>query len=297
MTPSADRAATFEIHRPRLAALAYRMLGVRADAEDIVQEAFVRWEQRLRGDAVRAPDRYLTRLVTHLCVDELRSARRRRETYVGEWLPEPVVTGPTGDPAHRAELADSLSMAFLRLLETLSPAERAVFLLREVFQLDYPEVAEAVGVTVVNCRQIARRARDRVREGGPPRFDAPDEKRDRIVRQFERAVGEGDLDGLKASLAEDVALYADGGGKVPASGRPLHGADEVAAFVFGLRKRYGHSLAAYRRAEINGEPGLIFYKDGRPGYVWSFHVEGGRIRGIYVVGNPDKLGHVAAVPE
>lgn len=289
MRPLADHVAAFERHRPRLLGLAYRMLGLRADAEDVVQEAFVRWAA-VEGDAPRSAGAFLTRLVTNLSIDELRSARRRRETYVGPWLPEPIETGPDGDPAYRAEHADSLSMAFLRLLEQLSPPERAVFLLREVFGLGYPEVAEAVGVTVVNCRQIARRARERLRESGVPRFDTTREEQDDLLSRFALAASVGDLDGLKATLSETVAMYADGGGKVTAAGRPLHGPAEVAAFLAGLQKRYSQGLSGYRWTRINGEPGLVFEADGRPSYVWSFHIEGGRIAGIYAVGNPDKLG-------
>lgn len=283
MTDSLDK------HRDRLVALAYRMLGLRADAEDIVQEAFVRYHQA--GDTVREPGPFLTRVVTNLCIDELRSARRRRETYMGPWLPEPVETGPTVDPV---ELADSLSMAFLRLLDLLSPPERATFLLREVFGLDYDAVAEAVGVTGANARQIAHRARQRVRDGGPPRFDTTLDERDRLLDRFQQAASEGDLEGLMSMLSDDVALYADGGGKAVAAGRPLHGPAEVVRFVGGLGAKYGDGFDAFRRTYVNGEPAVVFSHEGRPTYVWTFHIEHGRIRGIYVVANPDKLGGIAA---
>lgn len=276
----------FDAHRERLFGLAYRMLGVRADAEDIVQEAFVRWHS---AGEVREPGAFLTRVVTHLCLDEMKSARRRREAYVGPWLPEPIETAP--DPAHAAELADSLSFAFLRLLDALAPPERAVFLLREVFGLDYDEVAEAVGVTLDNARQMAHRARQRVQ--GPPRFDASLEERDRLLDRFQQAAEAGDLGALVAFLAEDVALYADGGGKRLAAGRPLHGPAEVVRFVGGLLARYGEGFDALRRTHVNGEPAVVFSQGGEPTYVWTFHIGAGRIQGLYVVGNPDKLGGIA----
>lgn len=279
-----------EAHRDRLFGLAYRMLGLRADAEDIVQEALIRWHQA--RDAVREPGPFLTRVVTHLCIDELRSARRRRETYVGPWLPEPIETGPV--PSETAELADSLSIAFLRVLDLLSPPERAVFLLREVFGMDYDAVAEGLGVTVVNARQIARRARQRVQDGGPPRFDATLAERDRLLDRFQQAAAGGDLEGLVSMLSADVALYADGGGKAVAAGRPLHGPAEVVRFVGGLLSKYGDGFDALRRTHVNGEPAVVFSREDRPIYVWTFHMEGGRIRGIYVIGNPDKLSGIAA---
>lgn len=279
-------AEPFEAHRGRLTALAYRMLGSMADAKDIVQEASVRWLQADR-ESVRSPGAYLTRVVTNLCVDELRSAQRRREEYVGPWLPEPLETGAEHDPAYQAELSDSLSMAFLRLLETLAPIERAVFLLRDVFQADYGEIADAVGKTPVNCRKIASRARERVRERRP-QFDATPEERDRLMRRFEEAVRAGDLGALKETLAEDIALYSDGGGKAVAARRPLLGAGEVGRFITGIERKYAGRFER-RRTEINGEPGLVFLEDGAPRYAWSFHIENGHLQSIFVVANPDKL--------
>ena len=286
----------FERHRDRLFARAYRMLGIRADAEDIVQEAFVRWHQAHRAggaEEIRQPGAFLTRVVTHLCIDELKSARRRREAYVGPWLPEPVETSSDPGPDARTELADSLSMAFLHLLDTLSPPERAVFLLRDVFGLGYDDVAEAVGVTPVNARQIATRARRRVRSASPPRFTASLDERDRLLDRFQHASVEGDLPALIQMLADDVALYADGGGKALAAGRPLHGADEVLGFILGLQKRYSGGFDGLRRTHINGDPAVVFSLGGAPTYVWTFHIEDEQIRGISIVGNPDKLGEIS----
>lgn len=288
-----DHIKLFEMHRDRLYALAYRMLGTRSDAKDIVQEAFLRWVTA--DDDINAPGAYLTRVVTNLCIDELRSARRQREAYVGPWLPEPVETTSAGDPAYRVELADSLSMAFLRLLETLSPPERAVFLLRDVFQLGYEEVAHAVGTTPVNCRQIAHRARQRIRQEGTPRFDASELERDRLMRRFEEAVRAGDLRALKETLAEDITLYSDGGGKVVAARRPLVGVDKVSRFILGVERKIGGTLERHR-VEINGEPGLILQQAAVPRYAWSFHIERGRIQAIFVVANPDKLAGIAKRP-
>lgn len=288
-----DHIKLFEMHRDRLYALAYRMLGTRSDAKDIVQEAFLRWVTA--DDDINAPGAYLTRVVTNLCIDELRSARRQREAYVGPWLPEPVETTSAGDPAYRVELADSLSMAFLRLLETLSPPERAVFLLRDVFQLGYEEVAHAVGTTPVNCRQIAHRARQRIRQEGTPRFDASELERDRLMRRFEEAVRAGDLRALKETLAEDITLYSDGGGKVVAARRPLVGVDKVSRFILGVERKFGGTLERHR-VEINGEPGLILQQAAVPRYAWSFHIERGRIQAIFVVANPDKLAGIAKRP-
>lgn len=290
MTDLDDRVALFETYRDRLHALAYRMLGTRSDAKDLVQEAFIRWQQADVA-AVRAPGAYLTRVVTNLCVDALRSARKKREEYIGPWLPEPIETDPRSDPSYQLELADSLSMAFLRLLETLSPPERAVFLLREVFRLSYEEVAQAVDTTPGNCRQIAFRARQRIGDEGAPRFDASAEERDRLMYRFEEAIRANDLRALKETLAEDIAFYADGGGKAVAARRPLFGVEEVSRFLLGVERKYG-GFGEQRPAQINGEPGLVFLEAGVPRYAWSFHIEDGRIRNIFVVANPDKLGGI-----
>lgn len=287
MTDPSDRAEQFEAHRDRLLGLAYRMLGTWSDAKDIVQEASVRWLQADKGEDVRSAEAYLTRVVTNLCVDHLRSARSRREEYVGEWLPEPIETGAEGDPGHWAELADSLSMAFLRLLETLTPVQRAVFLLHEVFGLGYEEISETVGKTEAHCRKIAQRARTRIAEGRP-RFDASKEERDRLLRGFLKAIQDGDVDALQEVLAEDVVLHTDGGGKARATMRPIYGADRVTRFFVSVFRKAPADLRL-RKTEINGEPGFILYADDEPQSACLFHVEGALIQTIYGIRNPDKL--------
>ncbi len=288
MDTAQSRIDEFQKHRDRLFALAYRMLGLRSNTEDILQEASMQWMQ-LDGDEIRSPGRYLTRVVTNLCLDELRSARRRREEYVGAWLPEPIETGPAGSPAYQAELADSLSIAFLRLLETLSPPERAVFLLREIFRLDYDEIAETIEMSEANCRQLAHRARRRLQDGGKPRFDTSIEERDRLMSRFLQAVGGGDLEGLKETLAADITMVADGGGRAPVARRPLLGLDEIARFIHTVGRKFPQQFGNHRLTTVNGEPALIFYEEKRVSFVWSFHIEGGRIRNIFVIANPEKL--------
>lgn len=286
MNPISGRADQFEAHRERMTALAYRMLGSVDEAKDVVQEASIRWLRENRD--IRSPEAYLTRVVTNLCLDKLNSARARREEYVGPWLPEPIETGPYGNAAYQTELADSLSMAFLRMLETLTPPERAVFLLREVFRLDYDEIAVATGKTVVNCRQIAHRARKRIQEEGAPRFDVSQGEQRRLMRRFKEAVRKNDLSILKETLAEDIRLYSDGGGKAVAARRPLTGSEEVSRFILGVERKYAGGFTK-RWTEVNGEPGFLFLTEGKPHYAWSFHIERERIQSIFVVANPDKL--------
>ncbi|WP_457651570.1 RNA polymerase sigma-70 factor [Rhodocaloribacter sp.] len=278
----------FERRRDRLFGIAYRMLGSVADAEDVVQEAFLRLQ---RAGPVDAPDAYLTTIVTRLCIDHLRSARVRRETYVGPWLPEPLVRPHEASPADEAELADTLSMAFLIVLERLSPVERAVFLLHDVFGYAFDEVAPMVGKTVANCRQIAHRARRRLREGRP-RFDASPEEQARLAERFAHAVHEGDLDGLLTLLARDAVLYSDGGGKVAAALRPIHTAAHVARFLVGLSRKAPPGFRV-EAVVVNGAPGFLVTRSGVPENVFALHVEAGRIREIFVVRNPDKLRHVS----
>lgn len=277
----------FQAHRERLFALAYRMLGVKAEAEDILQDAFLKWQQAAQKP-VANPPALLTRIVTNLCIDALRSAYKKRQVYIGPWLPEPIETEPAGNPQSTLELADSLSMAFLRLLETLTPVERAVFLLREVFGSDYDEIAETVDTTPVNCRQIAHRARKRLHAETLPRFDASKSERDRLLHQFEQAIHAGDLESLKAALAEDITVYSDGGGKVHAARKAIHGITKVTKFIFGLKRKYYVGVEVIK-TYINNEPGLIFHVAGKPTSAWSLHIEDGRIKNIFAVSNPDKL--------
>src|SRR4051812_10998226 len=242
--------------RRRAFAIAYRMLGSVASAEDVVQEGMLRLHQA--GDQVESPPAYLATVVTRLSIDELRSARARRETYVGEWLPEPLVTTAEDDPAARAELADSLSVAFLVLLESLTPEQRAVFLLRDVFDYPYDRIAEIVGKREDATRQLAARARREV-EQRRPRFETEPEQEERLAASFFAATEDGDLGALEALLAADVELHGDGGGKVPALARPVQGRDRVAR-TLGAWVRAGRKFGGFtpRVTRINGAPGAIF---------------------------------------
>ena len=280
--PAAD---TFAPYRPKLFGIAYRMLGNVADAEDIVQEAFLRWSQTDQ-EAVRTPEAYLVTTVTRLCVDHLRSARVQRESYIGPWLPEPLVTG-TEDTARPAELADSLSMAFLVILEALSPIERAVFLLHEVFDYSYEEVAGVVGKNAVNCRQIARRARQRL-QARRPRFEPSLDERDHLLHRFMDACRAGSMDDLLTTLADDVTLYSDGGGHVTAARKPVHTAKKVAHFLLSILRKAPKGFAV-EATIVNGQPGFLVTRDSQPFAVWSFHILEERIQHIYVVLNPEKL--------
>jgi RNA polymerase sigma-70 factor, ECF subfamily len=268
-----------------LFAIAYRMLGSVMDAEDLVQEAYLRWEEAVETD-VRSPRAYLTTIVTRLAINQLRAARTKRETYVGPWLPEPLVTEDTPDAL---ELAESLSMAFLVLLERLAPVERAAFLLHEVFDLEYADIARVLDKTEANCRQLVARARKRV--GSPQaRFEADPAQARRLVEKFTAASFAGDLEGLVALLAEDITLWGDGGGKVPGAARkPVRGATSVARLALGVMQRIVPKETVVRPTEINGQPGFVAYVSGRPLSALIFDIRDGRIQTIYAIGNPDKL--------
>ncbi|HZY66434.1 MAG TPA: RNA polymerase sigma-70 factor [Rubrobacteraceae bacterium] len=276
----------YERHRPLLFSIAYRMLGSVADAEDVVQEAFVRWREAPERK-MQAPKRYLSTVVTRLCIDRLRSARVYREEYVGPWLPEPLLTEESLDLADVAALDESLSMAFLVLLESLTPVERAVFLLREVFGYSYEEVSDIVGKGEANCRQIARRAREAV-AARRPRFQTSQEQEVRLVGRFVEACQSGDMEGLLGLLSEEVTLYSDGGGKARAALNPIRGSDRVARFLLGILSKVPFDFSA-RTAQINGEPGILGYEGGRPTSVTTLEAAEGRIRAIRIVVNPEKL--------
>jgi RNA polymerase sigma-70 factor (ECF subfamily) len=280
----------FDRHRPLLFSIAYRMLGSVMDAEDVVQEAFLRWQRAPRAE-VRSPKAYLSAVVTRLCIDQLRTARTRREEYVGPWLPEPLPTEPD-----TSAIDESLSMAFLVLLESLNPTERAVFLLREVFDYDYEEISRLVGKSEANCRQIARRARDSV-AARRPRFECSPEQEERLMGSFLEASLGGDMEGLVSVLSEDVTLWSDGGGKTRAALNPIHGADRVSRFLFGILRQAPPGLVI-RRARVNGRPGIIgYFADGRPQSVTTLEVADGRIRAIRIVVNPEKLRAVPPLPD
>ena len=276
-----------EALRPYLFAIAYRMLGSVADAEDVVQEAFLRY-QEAEVDA-DSPKAYLATVTTRLAIDELRSARARREVYPGEWLPEPIVDD---EDVRHAETADSLSLTFLHLLEKLSPVERAVFLLREVFNYSYDEVARIVGKSPANCRQILVRAHAHVQEGRK-RFDVSREEREEVARRFLDAWENGDTDALVEVLAADVTLYGDGGGKAPSIPAPLVGALRVAKALIGWGAQARAGGYTHRAATANGEPALVFYDpEGRVAGVEVFEIADGVVVAIRSVLNPDKLVHV-----
>jgi RNA polymerase sigma-70 factor (ECF subfamily) len=283
--------------RPLLFSIAYRMLGSVSEAEDVVQEAFVRYQRALAdGTAVESPKAYLSAVVTRLAIDQLKSARVRRESYVGEWLPEPLVTDEgVGDPAGLAEQADTLSMSFLVLLERLTPVERAIFLLHDVFDYSFDEVATIVNKSSATCRQHAVRARRFVAENRP-RFDADEAERDQLVRRFVAAAERGDVDGLVKLLAADAAVHGDGGGKVPQWYAPIIGADRVARLFAQLGRQTETLGATFELHEINGQPGIIFRGPaGGVFSVMSVEVVDGRVATIRSVVNPDKLRHLGAV--
>lgn len=282
----------FDGYRPLLFSIAYNMLGSVMDAEDVVQEAFLRWRQ-VDTDEVQSPKSYLSTTVTRLCIDHLRSARVRRESYVGPWLPEPLLAERAASAPDTVALADSLSMAFLVLLESLNPVERAVFLLREVFDYDYAEIARIVGKSEVNCRQIASRARRHVK-AQRPRFDPSPEEQEELTIQFMETCANGDMSGLVELLADEVTLWTDGGGKAVAALNPIHGAQRVAQFLLGIIRKAPPNLVP-RRAWVNGHPGLVIYVDNQPINVLTLDITEDRIHSIHVVANPDKLKHVPAL--
>lgn len=276
--------------RPRAFAIAYRMLGSVGEAEDVVQEAFLRMHQTLeRDERITSPRAYIATLVTRLAIDQLRSARARRERYVGEWLPEPLVTDPS--PAERAEIADSLSLAFLVLLESLSPRQRAAFLLREVFEYPYGEVAELIGTDVDSTRHLVARARRHVRERRP-RYHASRRQREELTQRFLAAAGKGDLEALETLLADDVALHVDGGGKVPAIARPVNGRKRVARISSGGMSTMARRGMRVAVTEVNGQPGVgVFDAQDRLAGVMGLSIAEGRIQTIHFIANPDKLDH------
>ena len=285
--------------RPRAFAIAYRMLGSVSEAEDVVQEALLRLHGVLEaGEEIEVPEAYLATIVTRLGIDRLRSAQVRRETYIGEWLPEPVVTGGPDDPAAHVEMSDSLSLAFLVLLERLSPEQRAVFLLREVFDYGYDAIARIVGKSEAACRQLAVRARRHV-EQDRRRFETSRHEHDELARRFMTATQTGDLDGLEALLAHDVALQGDGGGKARAFAHPLFGRRRVARTLLnGMRILDGIDGFSFRPVGVNGHPGALGL-DGQQRilFVLSLDIADGQIQGIRSIVNPDKLRHLGPVAD
>jgi len=276
-------ASTFEAHRPLLFSIAYRMLGSASEAEDVVQDAWLRARQDEDAD-VRSPRAYLTTIVTRLCIDHLRSAERTRMVYPGPWLPEPLAE-PNQESA---ALASSLTTAFLVMLERLTPTERAVFLLREVFELDFDDIAKTVGKSATNTRQILTRARSRLQEPRR-RFTVPRRESEEVVRRFRHAVGTGSVDELMAVLHADATLVSDGGGKAAAATRPVLGAERISKFMLGYAGKAQWSESDFQLVTINGAPGLLIRHPLAGDGTYSFDIDEGRIRAVYVMRNPDKL--------
>ncbi len=275
--------AAFETHRPLMFSIAYRMLGSASEAEDVIQDAWLRTRQDEHAD-IRSPRAYLTTIVTRLCIDHLRSAERTRLEYPGPWLPEPLA-----EPNQESvELASSLTTAFLVLLEQLAPAERAVFLLREVFELDFDEIAQSVGKSEANTRQILARARGRLRDSRR-RFAVSRDESEAVVRRFRHACVTGNVADMMAVLHADARLVSDGGGKATAATQPVLGADRIAKFILGYARKLQWTEPDFRLVTINGVPGLLMRHPVAGDGTYSFDIEDGRVRAIYVVRNPDKL--------
>ena len=270
------------------------MLGSVADAEDMLQETFIRW-QEAANEEVRSPRAFLVTVITRLCINQLQSARVRREEYVGEWLPEPLVTDPGSDPLGVLKIDESLSMAFLLLLERLNPTERAVFLLREVFEYEYAEIANVLGQSEANCRQILRRARQHVGEMRR-RFDASAREHEDLLKRFIQAVRKGELKGLVDLLSSNAVLHSDGGGKAIALPNVIHGAEDVARIILDRMSTVTPKNLVIRLAQINGEPGFVSYLNGKPFSALTLDSAEGSIKAIYIVTNPQKLSHLPDLP-
>jgi RNA polymerase sigma-70 factor, ECF subfamily len=281
--PRHDAAATFDPLRPRLVRIAYRMLGSVADAEDVVQEAFLRWFDADR-EAVREPEAYLRRVVTRICLDHLKSARRRREIYVGPWLPEPLVEA--------AEEIDDITLPLMMALERLSPLERAAFLLHDVFGVSFEEIAEAIGRAPTTCRQLASRARTHVR-AARPRFSIPKERGEEIAAAFFAATRSGNMQELRSLLAADVTVYADGGGKAAAALQPIVGLDNVMQLHASLARIFAEKMSRLvRYGLINGLPGFVTVEHDGNLQTTALQIEDDKIVAVYVMRNPDKLRHL-----
>jgi RNA polymerase sigma-70 factor (ECF subfamily) len=289
------RTEEFEELRPLLFAISYRILGSVSEAEDAVQETWLRWHATAtEPESVKA---FLSTTVTRISISVLRSARVRRETYVGPWLPEPLLTDTYEDPARSAELADSLSTAALLLLERLSPLERAVFVLREVFAFGFPEIASAVGRSEAACRQLAVRARRHMDEGRP-RFEADRKEREELAGRFFAALGKGDVDGLRELLAADAQMVGDGGGKAPQLARTIVGAENVARLISTFLRHLARVDVTLEPTEVNGQPGAILRdRDERVLIIWTLDILEGQIQTIRSVANPDKLGHLGPLAD
>lgn len=287
--PATEPAALFSARRPRLFAIAYRMLGIRADAEDVVQDAWLRWAQTDHA-AVQSAEAWLVTIVTRLSIDRLRAAQAEREAYIGWWLPEPLVDLDERTPEAAAEMASDLSVAFMWLLERLGPEERAAFLLRQVFDHDYAEVAEILGKSEASCRQLVHRAAERVQQE-KTRNKVAREAHQSLLSSFMAAARSGDKEAIRALLADNIELVGDGGGKVPSFLDIVRDLERIAELYRGLLDMYPGQVE-YRMATINGEPGLLRYIGGKLESAQAFVIEDGRIAAIFAVRNPDKLAGV-----
>lgn len=283
---------TFNLHRQILFGIAYRMLGRVSEAEDMLQEVWLRW-QKQDPAAIQTPKAWLVSTTTRLCIDQLRLVRREREDYYGIWLPEPLMPTTEDNPSQVAELADSLSMAFMLMLESLGPLGRAVFLLREVFAYDYADIAAIVGKSEANCRQIVSRAKVSLQGNARP-ASAPTEQARRLVEHFLAATASGDVNQMLALLAEESTVLSDGGGRVKAAGRAIIGADHVSRFLLGIWPRFMAGVTP-RIVNINGSPGFLVVADGQVHYALSFEITADRVQSVYIFCNPDKLRHLAGL--
>ena len=289
-----DNAQTFTQYRPLMFSIAYKMLGSVMEAEDIVQDAFLRWRESV-DEEIRSPKSFLSTIVTRLSIDRLRSAQLQRESYIGPWLPEPLITEKGKSTAEIISKTEHVSMAFLVLLESLSPVERAVFLLREVFDYGYDEISKIVDKSEANCRQIFRRAKQRA-DAGQSRYNPPPEKQQAMIQQFLNTIATGDMPALIHLLSDDIGLYADGGGKVTAARKPVLGSQKVATFLFNLAQQTPPDYS-FQVTWVNGRIGLINYFGRTPQSIFTFDLEGDHIKKIYAVANPDKLKNIPNLPE
>jgi len=287
---------TFEVHRQKLFGVAYRMLGSATEAEDVVQDAWLRYDA-VAKDSIRSPEAFLTTIVTRLCLDRLKSARATREEYVGPWLPEPLLTDGRAGPEQSAALAESVSLAFMVLLETLTPEERAAFLLREIFEYDYESIAEMLKTTPANCRQLFHRAKVHLQDR-KPRFREDTRRKHELVGRFLAALRDGDAAGFTSVLTADVALWSDGGGKVLAARRPIFGRDHVIQLMVGIRRTassmgYDLTQLAMQIVDVNGELALALRFAGRVDSIYTFEFAADGITALRIIRNPDKLRYIA----
>jgi len=287
-----DPTLTFDSHRRRLQGIAYRMLGSVAEAEEVVQDAWLRWHEADKASFDSA-EAWLVTVVTRLSIDRLRAAKVQREHYIGAWMPEPMLTGAPETPEQLLERADNVSVAFLAVLERLAPEARAAFLLREVFDADYDEIARTLGKSEAACRQLVHRAKAQIQEGRP-RFSVPRETHQRLLRAFADAAARGSMQDLKALMAEDVELIGDGGGKVQSFSKILRGSQRLAQLYYALWRRMGPAVRM-EMVDINGEPGMLRFLDGELESAQTFEIENDRIVRIRAQRNPDKLARIAQV--